>query len=103
MHKAAKLFIRKDDFTPFSSNRFLHPVRHVTASEIETRGKEVLYTVEANGFLRYMVRTMVGTLLEVGKGRMDPEEIDKIFKERKRALAGPTAPARGLCLLKVSY
>lgn len=103
MHKAAKLFIRKDDFTPFSSNRFLHPVRHVTASEIETRGKEVLYTVEANGFLRYMVRTMVGTLLEVGKGRMDPEEIDKIFKERKRVLAGPTAPARGLCLLKVSY
>jgi len=103
MKKAAPIFIRKHDFTPFSSNRLLHPVREITLSEIRKKGKEIVYTVEANGFLRYMVRTIVGTLLEIGRGKITPEEIDEIFKEGKRSQAGPTAPARGLCLIKVNY
>ena len=59
--------------------------------------------MEANGFLKYMVRTMVGTLLEVGKGRMQPEDITALFKRRTRSLTSPTAPAKGLCLIRVEY
>ncbi len=103
MKKAAPFFIREADFTPFSSNRLLYPIRRVLRSEIHESGHEIIYTVEANGFLRYMVRTMVGTLLEIGKGRMEPEKIEELFKDKKRILLSPTAPAHGLCLLKVKY
>jgi len=103
MRAAARLFVREDDFTPFSSNRELHPVRKVLRSEVRKSGKEILYTVEANGFLRYMVRAMVGTLLEVGRGRIPPDRIAELFKGKRRTLASPTAPAKGLCLVKVKY
>jgi len=103
MKKAAELFIREDDFSGFSSNRFLNPVRRVTESKVEKRGDEIIYTIEANGFLRYMARTIVGTLLEIGRGKAEPEIIEEIFRKKERHLAGPTAPARGLCLIKVKY
>jgi len=103
MKEAARLFVREDDFTPFSSNRELHPVRKVLRSEVRKSGKEILYTVEANGFLRYMVRAMVGTLLEVGRGRIAPEHVGELFQDKRRTLASPTAPAKGLCLVKVKY
>lgn len=103
MMAGASQFIREDDFNPFSSNRFLHPVRKITRSEITLQDDEILYTVEASGFLRYMVRTMVGTLLEIGKGRYKSQEIDEIFRGKKRTLASPTAPPQGLTLLKVNY
>ena len=94
---------RKADFTPFSSNRLLYPVRIVTRSEIHKKGKEIVYTVEANGFLRYMVRSIVGTLIEVGRGRLNPGQIEELFKLNKRSPLCPTAPAKGLTLLKVKY
>ena len=72
-------------------------------SEIEKKGDEIIYTVEAKGFLRYMVRTLAGTLLEIGKGKMPPEKIEEIFRENKRSLAGPTILAKGLCLIKINY
>lgn len=103
MRKAASLFVREADFTPFSSYRLPNSVRKVMRSEVEKKGDEIVYTVEAGGFLRYMVRTMVGTLLEVGKGKIPPEKIEDIFREKKRSLASPTAPAKGLCLVEVSY
>jgi len=103
MREAAPLFIREADFSAFSSNRLLHPVRKVMESEIKKRKDEIIYTVEANGFLRYMVRTMLGTLLEIGKGKVRPQKIESFFREKKRSLASPTAPAKGLCLLKVNY
>jgi len=103
MKEAASLFIREADFTAFSSNRLLDPVRKVSRSEINRKGKEIIYTVEANGFLKYMVRTMVGTLLEIGKGKVPPQQIDEIFRKKKRSLASPTAPAKGLCLIRVDY
>ena len=62
------LFVRQADFQGFSSNRDRTPVRRVTRSEIRRRGDEIVYIVEADGFLRYMVRTIVGTLLEIGRG-----------------------------------
>jgi tRNA pseudouridine38-40 synthase len=103
MAEAAGLFVREADFSAFSSNRLLHPVRRVVRSEVRRRGREVIYTVEANGFLRYMVRTIVGTLLEVGRGRMEPLQVEEIFRQNERRLAGPTAPAKGLCLVRVKY
>lgn len=103
MKEAARCFVREADFSAFSSNRLLNPVRRVTVSEVKRKGKEIIYTVEANGFLRYMVRTIVGTLLEVGRGKILPEKIDDIFRAQERSLAGPTAPAKGLCLVKVIY
>ena len=103
MRKAARLFRRQGDFSGFSSNRLLYPVRKVTRSEIKKRGNEIIYTIEASGFLRYMVRTIVGTLLEVGRGRVSLEQIEDIFREKQRTLSSPTAPAKGLCLIKVIY
>ncbi len=103
MKEAAPLFAREADFQAFSSNRLLNSVRKVMRSEIEKKGDEIIYTVEAKGFLRYMVRTMAGTLLEIGKGKMPPEKIEEIFREKKRSLAGPAILAKGLCLIKVNY
>lgn len=103
MQKTAQLFIRKDDFSAFSSNRLLYPVRDVTASHIDKEDNEITYTVAASGFLKYMVRTMVGTLLEIGKGKMEPAAIEDLFRKKRRSLSSPTAPAKGLCLIKVNY
>ena len=103
MQEAAPLFIREADFSTFSSNRHLHPVRQILRSEISRRKHEVIYTVEGSGFLKYMVRTMVGTLLEMGKGRLEPQALESLFEQKKRSLSAPTAPAKGLCLLQVKY
>jgi tRNA pseudouridine38-40 synthase len=103
MKMAAEKFVREADFTAFSSNRLLHPVRKVSHSEIQKKEEEIIYTVEANGFLRYMVRTMVGTLLEIGRGKKPPDIIDDLFKGGKRTLDSPTAEPHGLCLIKVCY
>ena len=67
-------------------------------------GGEILtYTVCGNGFLHHMVRNLVGTFVEVGRGRLEAAEIARILDGRNRALAGPTAAASGLCLMKVLY
>ena len=69
-----------------------------------TGAAEILtYTVRGNGFLHHMVRNLVGTFLEVGRGRMTAGDMVGILHGRDRALAGPTAAANGLCLMKVLY
>jgi tRNA pseudouridine38-40 synthase len=103
MRRAARLFVRTADFSAFSSNRDRTPVRTVTRSELRTSGGEIVYTIEARGFLRYMVRTIVGTLLEVGRGRLRPEQVEDIFRLGDRSLAGATAAAKGLILVRVDY
>lgn len=103
MQEAARLFRREADFSPFSSNHKLNPVKKVIHSEVKKRGAEIIYTVEANGFLKYMVRTMVGTLLEIGRERMKFHQVEDIFQKGERSMAGPTVPAKGLCLIKVKY
>ncbi len=103
MKEAAALFVREGDFTPFSSNRLLNPIRTITHSEIISKNDEIIYTVEAKGFLRYMVRSIVGTLLEVGKGKISPQTIEDLFENKIRTLSSPTAPPQGLCLIKVVY
>jgi len=103
MENAAALFVREADFTPFSSNRLLNPIRTITRSDIISKNDEIIYTVEAKGFLRYMVRSIVGALLEVGKGKIPPEAIENLFAKKIRTLSSPTAPPQGLCLIKVVY
>jgi tRNA pseudouridine38-40 synthase len=63
----------------------------------------LVYRVRGNGFLHHMVRNLVGTMLDVGRGRLRCEEIPRILAARSRAAAGPTAPARGLFLCSVEY
>ncbi|MBN1939680.1 MAG: tRNA pseudouridine(38-40) synthase TruA [Candidatus Aminicenantes bacterium] len=103
MRTAAGLFAREADFSGFSSNKELSPVRRIVRSELRKHGDELIFTIEASGFLRYMVRTIVGTLLEAGRGKIGPEDIERVFRTKTRTLANPTAPAKGLCLIKVFY
>ncbi|MCR4410014.1 MAG: tRNA pseudouridine(38-40) synthase TruA [Candidatus Saccharicenans sp.] len=103
MEEAARHFEREADFSAFSSGDYPNPVRKIFSSRLENRGDELVYTVEATGFLRYMVRTIVGTLIMTGRGRLKPEDIDLLFEQKKRTLSSPSAPARGLCLVRVNY
>jgi tRNA pseudouridine38-40 synthase len=63
----------------------------------------LIYEVRGSGFLPHMVRNIVGTLIEVGRGKLASDDIIRILKARDRTRAGPTAPARGLCLVRVEY
>jgi tRNA pseudouridine38-40 synthase len=65
--------------------------------------RELLYIVRGRSFLRYMVRKIVGTLLDVGRGRLRPEDIPQLFEVRDRSRSGPTAPPQGLYLVSVEY
>jgi tRNA pseudouridine38-40 synthase len=80
-------------------------VRRIFASRILRRPRTsmLIYEVSGNGFLHHMVRNMAGTLLEVGRGKLEPSAIIRILNARDRAMAGPTAPSRGLCLVRVEY
>jgi tRNA pseudouridine38-40 synthase len=77
--------------------------RTLTALTITREGDEVVLSCTANGFLRHMVRTIVGTLVEVGRGTRMPADIKRIIDGRDRRLAGATAPPQGLYLVKVLY
>ncbi len=80
-------------------------VRTVFSSRVLWRPKTsiLLYEARADGFLHHMVRNIVGTLIEVGKGKWAPRDVTRILEERDRTRAGPAAPARGLCLVRVEY
>jgi tRNA pseudouridine38-40 synthase len=80
-------------------------VRRIFASRFFRRPRTamLIYEVTGNGFLHHMVRNMVGTLVEVGRGKLEPNDIIRILHARDRAMAGPTAPAQGLCLVRVEY
>jgi tRNA pseudouridine38-40 synthase len=67
------------------------------------RTSMLIYEVRGSGFLHHMVRNIVGTLLEVGRGKLTPEDVVRILEARDRRLAGPTAPPQGLCLMQVEY
>ena len=69
----------------------------------ETDDGEIVYRVTATAFLRHMVRTIVGTLVEVGRHERSVEDFQALLVERDRTRAGPTAPPQGLCLMRVTY
>ncbi|MFP4477207.1 MAG: tRNA pseudouridine(38-40) synthase TruA [Desulfatibacillaceae bacterium] len=105
MERAAACIVGEHDFAAFESTGSPRAtsVRKVTRSGIEVFGDTLVYTVSANGFLRYMVRSIVGTLVHVGVGRISAGDVPGILESRNRALAGPTAPAHGLFLRRVLY
>jgi tRNA pseudouridine38-40 synthase len=80
-------------------------VRTIFTSRLTWRPRTSIlaYEVRGSGFLHHMVRNIVGTLIEVGRGKLAPPDVRAILKARDRARAGPTAPASGLCLVKVEY
>ena len=80
-------------------------MRVIHSSEIirEPDRDEIVYVVRGSSFLRYMVRKIVGTLIEVGKGRLAPADIPQIFEARDRSRSGPTVPAEGLYLVSLEY
>jgi tRNA pseudouridine38-40 synthase len=105
MDCAAELFAGRHDFAAFcaSASEVKTTVRECTVSRFSEHGHELVYEVAANGFLHHMARNIVGTLLEVGSGKIAPEDIESLFESRDRRLSGPTAPARGLHLMHVEY
>ena len=69
----------------------------------EEEGDEIRFTITANRFLHHMVRNIVGTFVEIGRGTRPSDGIAGLLEARDRRLAGPTAPARGLCLVEIDY
>ena len=105
MDKAAQGFVGKHDFTAFMAkgSKIVDTTRQVFYSEMYSEGDMIIFKVAADGFLYNMVRIMAGTLLDVGRGNIGENDIEKIILSKTRSNAGATAPAHGLYLNKVSY
>ncbi|HEX5411578.1 MAG TPA: tRNA pseudouridine(38-40) synthase TruA [Terriglobia bacterium] len=114
MARAARLLEGEHDFTSFAGSdqarkgtarRESSNVRKVFHSRIALRRKSqmIVYQVSGSGFLHHMVRNIVGTLLEVGSGKLSPDDMPAIMRARDRGKAGATAPASGLWLVRVEY
>jgi len=118
MAAAARSFIGTHDFTSFAASgpseddspkhETADPAsmtRTVFSSKIlwSAKTQTLVYEVRGGGFLHHMVRNLTGTLVEVGRGKLRTDDVIRILKARNRSLAGPTAPAQGLCLLRVEY
>lgn len=106
MLEGAAYLLGKHDFSSFRSagSSVRSSIRHVYRLEIR-QGQEGLIEleIEANGFLYNMVRIIVGTLIQVGTGKITPQDIQRILEEKDRKMAGQTAPAKGLFLKEVKY
>ena len=109
MRQAARVFEGTWDFRPFASTdgskaaEGKSTLHTVFSSLLERRGEELQYTVEGNGFLYHMVRNIVGTLLLVGRHRLEPAAIRELLASGRRSAISSTAPARGLSLVRVAY
>ena len=106
MRSAAPLFLGRHDFKSFAGTRNYEmesTVRTLTRCEIRKSGPLLTFFIEGDGFLYKMCRGIVGTLVQVGQGKIAAPDIKKILAHRDRRLAGMTAPAHGLVLWKVFY
>ncbi len=105
MNSACQLLLENDDFACFCKSRSdnenylcnVHKAEWILEDDI------LIFTISANRFLRNMVRAIVGTMLEIGKGKIDLEEFSNILQKKNRSDAGPSAPACGLFLTRVDY
>ena len=104
MNRAARHLLGQHDFAAFCGNAKMKKstVRFIRSLTVDRHGEEIHITVTGNGFLHNMVRIIVGTLVEAGRGERNPDSIPALF-EGKRADAGFLAPAQGLCLMEVYY
>ncbi len=105
MKKAAAYLEGEHDFKSFCqvNAQVLSTVRRLHYVQVEEQGTELVIRVCGNGFLYNMVRIIAGTLIEVGQGKRSPEELPAILEAKDRAMAGPTAPAHGLTLIKYEF
>jgi tRNA pseudouridine38-40 synthase len=104
MQRAAQSLVGEHDFATFGRPpQGLETVRRVLTSGWGGGPTWLTFDIEANAFLYRMVRSIVGTLLQVGRGKMGLEEFVAVLAARDRSLAGPTAPPHGLCLMEVRY
>ncbi len=105
MRQAAALLVGEQDFAAFTNALEPHEptFRDVIECHVSAWSGLILVRIEANAFLRGMVRNIVGTLMQIGAGAYAPDQIRVIQASRNRQMAGPSAPPQGLCLLKVRY
>ena len=105
MLAAIPCMLGEHDFSSFRAAgcEAAHAVRKVYQTSLEERGELLVYTIEATAFLRHMVRNIVGTLVQVGRGLRTPGSFSDLLDARDRTQAGPTAPPHGLYLVEVKY
>lgn len=105
MKRAAGYLKGRHNFKSFQATDDVerHPVRTIKKIDIARKGDIIDIDIEADGFLYNMARNIAGTLIEVGRGKIAPESVKEMLKKKDRRSAGPTAPAAGLCLIKVKY
>lgn len=105
MQVAAQALVGRHDFAAFASeaHRYRNTMREVYSAQVGARLPLLWLRVEANGFLQGMVRAIMGTLLEVGLGKREPESIAYLLQQGSREKAGFSVPAHGLCLVRVNY
>jgi tRNA pseudouridine38-40 synthase len=105
MRQAIRCLEGEHDFSSFRAAGCdaAHPVRTVYRVSLDQRDELLVFTIEATAFLRHMVRNIVGTLIEVGRGLRTAESFAGLLEVRDRTKAGATAPACGLYLVEVKY
>ncbi|MCD6353443.1 MAG: tRNA pseudouridine(38-40) synthase TruA [Proteobacteria bacterium] len=105
MEICAHHLIGRHDFSSFqgADHEKVFPEREVVMVEFRQKELELIFLIQANAFLRHMVRNIIGTLVEAGREKISPDNFAKIFSARDRSKAGITAPAQGLFLKKVYY
>lgn len=106
MNRACQAIIGTHDFTSFTSGigvEIKNTVRRVYRAEMRRDGELVIFNMVANSFLPHQVRNTVGALIRVGRGKMNGDELYNIMTAERPGLAGPSAPAHGLCLMQVNY
>ena len=112
MRDAAARFAGTHDFASFAAStgseeddKERSTEREIFSAELVRTAddEELVFTVRGRSFLRYMVRKMVGTLLDVGRGRLKPDDIDRLFELRDRSKSGPTVPPQGLVMVEVQH
>lgn len=105
MNEASLFLLGKQDFTSFSRKNTQNRTNncHVMFAKWEKKEEKLIFTIKADRFLRNMVRAIVGTLLEVGGGRISPEDINTIIAKKDRCSAGVSVPAHALFLSAIEY
>lgn len=105
MKREARPLLGRHNFKSFQAadKKERSSIRTIKVLRIERKADYIVIEIEADGFLYNMVRNIVGTLIEIGRGRFKSGSMKKILKAKNRNLAGPTAPAKGLCLAEVRY
>ncbi|MGH7369540.1 MAG: tRNA pseudouridine(38-40) synthase TruA [Candidatus Methylomirabilaceae bacterium] len=105
MAEAAHLLVGEHDFTSFQAAKSSveDPVRRVFRAEFHAQDDHLYFEIVADGFLRHMIRIIIGTLIDVGRGRLSVEEVKAILEVQDRKQASKTFPAHALCLVDVGY